>query len=72
MSRPYQEMKPGRAGSEIVDQVMGGEAQWSALFAKHDFFFRYRFYLQVIASSSDLDVQNKWYVGPVIVSRTLS
>ena len=50
------------SGSEIVDQVISGEAQWSALFAKHDFFFRYRFYLQVIASSPDLDIQNKWQV----------
>ena len=53
-------MNLGCAGSEIVDQVMGGEAQWSALFAKHDFFFRYRFYLQVVASSADPDIQNKW------------
>ncbi|TBU41453.1 polymerase [Dichomitus squalens] len=49
-----------KRGSEIVDQVISGEVQWSALFAKHDFFFRYRFYLQVIASSPDLDTQNKW------------
>ena len=47
-------------GSEIVDQVISGDAEWSALFAKHDFFFRYRFYLQVVASSPDLDTQNKW------------
>ncbi|KAH9943189.1 polymerase [Epithele typhae] len=49
-----------KRGSEIVDQVINGEAEWSALFAKHDFFFRYRFYLQVVASSADIDIQNKW------------
>ena len=48
------------SGSEIVDKVINGEAEWSALFAKHDFFFRYKFYLQVVASSPDLEIQNKW------------
>ncbi|KAI0776173.1 polymerase [Trametes elegans] len=47
-------------GCTIVDEVMRGEAEWSALFTKHDFFWRYRFYLQVIASSRDFDIQNKW------------
>ena len=51
-----------RSGSEIVDKVIAGEAEWFSLFAKHDFFFRYKFYLQVVASSPDLDIQNKWYV----------
>ncbi|KAI0722730.1 polymerase [Earliella scabrosa] len=49
-----------KRGSEIVDKVINGEAEWSALFAKHDFFFRYKFYLQVVASSPDLEIQNKW------------
>ncbi|RPD66882.1 polymerase [Lentinus tigrinus ALCF2SS1-7] len=49
-----------KRGSEIVDQIINGEAEWSALFTKHDFFFRYKYYLQVVASSPDLDVQNKW------------
>ncbi|KAI0677265.1 polymerase [Trametes maxima] len=47
-------------GCTIVDQVMNGEAEWSALFVKHDFFQRYRFYLQVTASSRTLEMQNKW------------
>lgn len=42
---------------------MLGKAEWSALFVKHDFFQRYRFYLQVVAASRDLEMQNKWYVG---------
>ncbi|KAI0638468.1 polymerase [Trametes polyzona] len=47
-------------GCTIVDEVMLGKAEWSALFVKHDFFQRYRFYLQVVASSRDRDIQNKW------------
>ncbi|OSD04556.1 polymerase [Trametes coccinea BRFM310] len=47
-------------GCNIVDQVMKGEAEWSALFEKHDFFHRYRLYLQIIASSRDQETQSKW------------
>ncbi|KAH9855062.1 polymerase [Lenzites betulinus] len=47
-------------GCAIVDDVMLGNAEWSALFGKHDFFHRYKFYLQIVASSRDVDTQNKW------------
>ncbi|KAI0832715.1 polymerase [Trametes gibbosa] len=47
-------------GCAIVDDVMLGNAEWSALFVKHDFFQRYKFYLQIVASSRDVDTQNKW------------
>lgn len=49
-----------RKGSEIVEKVIVGTAQWSDLFAKHDFFHKYRYYLQVIASTGDKDLQLKW------------
>ncbi|KAJ7893433.1 Poly(A) polymerase central domain-containing protein [Mycena olivaceomarginata] len=35
-------------------------AAWSELFAKHDFFHKYRYYLQVIASTGNPDLQIKW------------
>ena len=38
-----------------------GTAQWSDLFAKHDFFHKYRYYLQVIASTGDPDLHIKWW-----------
>ena len=38
-----------------------GTAQWSELFQKHDFFHKYRYYLQVIASTGDSDLQIKWH-----------
>ena len=49
-------------GADIVDRVIVGTASWSELFAKHDFFHKYRYYLQIIASTGDSDLQIKWYV----------
>ena len=49
----------GRA-AEIADQIMLGNQQWSALFQKDDFFHKYKYYLQVIASSSSAEAQIKW------------
>lgn len=49
-----------KKASEIVDRVMIGSTSWSELFAKHDFFHKYRYYLQVIASTGDPDLQIKW------------
>lgn len=39
---------------------MVGSAPWSELFTPHDFFSKYRYYLQITASSADPDVQLKW------------
>ncbi|KAI0797078.1 poly-A polymerase [Abortiporus biennis] len=49
-----------KKGSEIVDKVIVGTAQWSDLFVKHDFFHKYRYYLQVIASTGSSEAQIKW------------
>ncbi|GJE84860.1 poly-A polymerase [Phanerochaete sordida] len=49
-----------KKGSEIVEKVIVGTAQWSELFGKHDFFHKYRYYLQVIASTGDPDLHIKW------------
>ncbi|EJD53680.1 polymerase [Auricularia subglabra TFB-10046 SS5] len=49
-----------RRASEIVDRIIMGSATWSELFAKHDFFHKYRYYLQVIASTENADLQLKW------------
>lgn len=40
-----------------------GSAQWSELFTKHTFFHKYRYYLQVIASTGNADLQIKWYLS---------
>ena len=49
-----------RIASEIVDKVIINKASWSDVFAKHDFFHKYRYYLQVIASTGNQDLQIKW------------
>ena len=50
-------------GAEIVDRIIVGTASWSELFAKHDFFFKYKYYLQVIASTANQETQIKWCVN---------
>ena len=41
---------------------MAGTAHWSELFAKHDFFHKYQYYLQIIASTGDHELRIKWYI----------
>jgi poly(A) polymerase len=40
---------------------MKGKLPWSALFAKHDFFLRYKYYLAITAASKSPETQVKWY-----------
>ncbi|KAG8219004.1 putative poly(A) polymerase [Butyriboletus roseoflavus] len=49
-----------KKGADIVDRVIVGTASWSELFAKHDFFHKYRYYLQVTASTGESELQIKW------------
>ncbi|KAJ7688678.1 Poly(A) polymerase central domain-containing protein [Mycena rosella] len=49
-----------KKAADIVDKVIVGKAAWSELFSKHDFFHKYRYYLQVIASTGNADLQIKW------------
>lgn len=49
-----------KRAAEIVNRIVVGGGEWSELFEKHDFFYRYRYYLQVIASTGDADLQLKW------------
>ncbi|RIB08942.1 Poly(A) polymerase central domain-containing protein [Gigaspora rosea] len=46
--------------AEIADHVMVGSGKWADLFEKHDFFIRYRYYLQIIVSSDSSERQLKW------------
>lgn len=48
------------SAAEIVDRIVTNNAEWSELFIAHDFFNRYRYYLQVIASSDSAEMQLKW------------
>jgi len=49
--------------SDVVERVMRGAAEWSELFTKHDFFRKYRYYLQIVASAANADLQSKWCVS---------
>lgn len=49
----------GRA-AEIADHILVGNDNWGHLFEKSDFFHRYRYYVQVCASSSSAEGQIKW------------
>lgn len=49
-----------KKGADIVDKIIVGTATWADLFAKHDFFHKYRYYLQIVASTGDPDLQIKW------------
>ncbi|KAG1728361.1 Poly(A) polymerase central domain-containing protein [Suillus paluster] len=49
-----------KKGTNILEKVIVGTASWSELFQKHDFFRKYRYYLQVVASTGAVDLQTKW------------
>jgi poly(A) polymerase len=49
------------SGLAVTDEIATGSKPWSALFDKHDFFTRYRYYLQITASSPNAEIQLKWY-----------
>lgn len=53
-------MEEFKKGADIVAKILVGKATWADLFLKHDFFHKYRYYLQVTASSGDPDSQLKW------------
>ncbi|KAF7346830.1 hypothetical protein MSAN_01822100 [Mycena sanguinolenta] len=47
-------------GADTLTKIVAGTATWSELFSKHDFFHRYRNYIQVIALTRDPELQVKW------------
>ncbi|KAJ7181371.1 Poly(A) polymerase central domain-containing protein [Mycena crocata] len=47
-------------GAAVVDRVVAGTASWSTLFTKHDFFHKYRNYIQVVVLTRDEQMQMKW------------
>lgn len=54
-------LKELKRGEEIVKRVADGKAPWNALFDRHTFFTQdHRYYLNVIASSSDKHAALAW------------
>jgi len=56
--------------TDVSERIMKGKLPWSALFVKHDFFLRYKYYLAIIAASKSAETQVKWYA--VLCSSALS
>src|SRR5271170_5275951 len=50
--------------ADISEKIMKGKLPWSALFVKHDFFLKYKYYLAITAASKSAETQVKWYTFP--------
>ncbi len=48
--------------AEVVGLIFDEGMSWSALFEKHDFFNRYRYYIQVVAAANNPENMKKWCV----------
>ena len=54
-------MREMKRAAEIMDKIMIGEEEWSALFKKHEFFTKgYKYYLAIVAASKDAEGQLLW------------
>ncbi|KAJ3197264.1 polynucleotide adenylyltransferase [Irineochytrium annulatum] len=49
-----------RRGLEITEKIIMGTAKWEELFEKDDFFHRYKYYLQIIASTDSPERHLLW------------
>lgn len=48
-------------GAEITNDIVSNKKTWAELFEKHDFFFRYKFYLTVVVSTKGSEEEHlKW------------
>lgn len=50
-------------GSSIMQEIHAGKKTWSDLFEKHSFFYKYKFYLCVVAASIDSAEEHKKWSG---------
>jgi len=54
--------------AETSEKIMRGKLPWSALFVKHDFFLRYKYYLAITAASKSAETQVKWYSADTLTT----
>ncbi|KAK6863451.1 Poly(A) polymerase PAPa [Candida tropicalis] len=52
-------------GIEIMNGINSGSKTWSDLFERHDFFFRYKFYLCIVAATKSNSEEHLKYGGMV-------
>ncbi|KAJ3351189.1 polynucleotide adenylyltransferase [Entophlyctis luteolus] len=53
-------MEEFKRGAQITQKILAGSANWTELIEKHDFFDRYKYYLQIIASSDTEERHLRW------------
>ncbi|KAG8930246.1 polynucleotide adenylyltransferase [Tulasnella sp. 417] len=53
-------MQECKRAAEVVARIFDEGAPWSELFEKHDFFSRYRYYIQVVAAADSAENLKKW------------
>ncbi|KAG8948098.1 polynucleotide adenylyltransferase [Tulasnella sp. 424] len=53
-------MQECKRAAEVVTRIFDEGAPWSELFEKHDFFSRYRHYIQVVAAADSAENLKKW------------
>lgn len=49
-----------KRGADILDGIYNDKCGWNKLFEKHEFFYRYKHYLQIVASGQSSEQQKKW------------
>ncbi|KAF7322024.1 hypothetical protein MKEN_00725100 [Mycena kentingensis (nom. inval.)] len=55
----YADGRPS-TGAQLLEKIVAGTAQWSELFTKHEFFHRYKNYVQVVALARERGESIKW------------
>ncbi|TRM67821.1 Poly(A) polymerase central domain-containing protein [Schizophyllum amplum] len=60
-----------KRGSKLIDKIIFGSLKWSNLFEKHDFFHKYRYFLQIIASTASAEAQLMWAPNVEVKMRQL-
>src|SRR6266498_5008693 len=54
-------LKELHRGGDICDNIMTGKLSWSELFVRHSFFTKdYKYYISIIASSTNKEAQLVW------------
>ncbi|KAK6458807.1 Poly(A) polymerase central domain-containing protein [Scheffersomyces xylosifermentans] len=54
-----------RRGTDIMNEIIAGRKTWSDLLEKHDFFYKYKFYLCIVAATESTYEEHIKYSGMV-------
>lgn len=49
-----------KRGMDILDGIHKGTTQWSTLFDRHEFFAKFKHYIQIVASGQTAESHKKW------------